>query len=231
MTHKPTRHEAAKAQASAEGAWPETSTEGYPGDPTAPNPAAANDPASAAPDPFTVLEALNAENAALKDNLLRALADIENMRRRTEKDVADTRTYATTNFARDMVTVADNMRRALETVPAEARASADGVLKALLEGIDLTERDLVKSLERHGVKRLDPQGGRFDPNLHQAMFELPDESVPNGTVVQVVQAGYSIGDRVLRPALVGVSKGGPRTPPPASGGETGEPPRPNGAAG
>jgi molecular chaperone GrpE len=164
-------------------------------------------------DPIAVLEA---EKIDLKDKLLRTLADMENLRRRTEREVGDARSYAVTNFARDMLNVADNVRRAIENVPAEARAAADGALKGLIEGIDLTERDLLKTLERHGVKKLDPQGQKFDPNLHQAMFEVPNPDVANGTVVQVVQPGYVIGERVLRPALVGVAKGGPKAP---AGGE------------
>ncbi|MCP8938060.1 nucleotide exchange factor GrpE [Alsobacter sp. SYSU M60028] len=163
-----------------------------------------------------IIEALNAESAQLKDKVLRTLAEMENLRRRTEKEVADARAYATTNFARDMLTVADNMRRALENVAGEAREAADGALKAVLEGIELTERDLLKTLERHGIRKIDPKGEKFDPNLHQAMFEVPDPSVPNGTVSQVVQSGFVIGDRVLRPALVGVAKGGPK-PTPANG--------------
>jgi len=154
--------------------------------------------------------ALEAERTDLKDKLLRTLADMENMRRRTERELADIRTYGVTNFARDMLTVADNIRRALESVPSDARDQADGALKGLVDGIELTERDLLKTLERHGVKMLDPQGQKFDPNLHQAMFEVPNPEVPNGTVVQVVQSGYVIGERVLRPALVGVAKGGPK---------------------
>ena len=110
----------------------------------------------------------------------------------------------------DMLTVADNVRRGLESVPADALAAAEGPFKALIEGIELTERDLLKTLERHGVKRLDPQGAKFDPNVHQAMFEVEDASVPSGTVLSVMQAGFVIGERVLRPALVGVSKGGPK---------------------
>ncbi|GJD64181.1 nucleotide exchange factor GrpE [Methylobacterium frigidaeris] len=156
------------------------------------------------------IAALEAEKLDLKDKLLRTLADMENLRRRTEREVADARTYAVTNFARDMLNAADNVRRALESVPADARASAEGPLKALVDGIELTERDLLKTLERHGVKRVDPQGQRFDPNLHQAMFEVPNPDVTSGTVVQVVQSGYVIGERVLRPALVGVAKGGPK---------------------
>ncbi|MGV7031223.1 nucleotide exchange factor GrpE [Methylobacterium symbioticum] len=159
------------------------------------------------------LAAMTAERDALKDRTLRTLAEMENLRRRTEREVADARTYAVTNFARDMLTVADNVRRALDSVPAEARAGAEGALKGLIEGIELTERDLGKTLERHGVKAVEPEGQRFDPNRHQAMFEVPNPDVPAGTVVQVMQSGYVIGDRVLRPALVGVAKGGPKAGP------------------
>jgi molecular chaperone GrpE len=175
----------------------------------------ADNEAVAAPqtDPVAVLEA---EKADLKDKLLRLMADMENLRRRTEREVADARTYAVANFARDMLNVADNVHRALTSVPEDVRASAEGAFKGLIEGIDLTERDLLKTLERHGVRKLDPQGQKFDPNVHQAMFEVPNPEVPNGTVVQVVQSGYVIGERVLRPALVGVAKGGPKAP--ANGG-------------
>jgi molecular chaperone GrpE len=162
------------------------------------------------PDVHAVIEALNAENASLKDKVLRGLADLENMRRRSEREAADARTYGVTAFARDMLTVADNLRRALDSVPQEARASAQGPLRALIEGIELTERDFLATLARFGVRKVEPVGQKFDPNLHQAMFELPDDSVPSGTVKQVVQPGYVIGERVLRPALVGVAKGGPR---------------------
>jgi molecular chaperone GrpE len=154
--------------------------------------------------------ALEAENASLKDRLLRTLADMENLRRRGEKDIADARTYAMTNFARDMVNVADNLRRAIESVPADARQAVEGALKSVLEGIELTERDLINTLERHGIKKLDPVGQKFDPNFHQAMMEIQDANVPSGTVTQVIQTGFAIGERVLRPALVGVAKGGPK---------------------
>ena len=158
------------------------------------------------------LAAAEAEKAELRDRLLRAVADAENLRKRTEKELADTRAYAMTAFARDMLTVADNVRRALDSVPGEARESAAEAFRALIEGIELTERDLLKTLERHGVKRVDPQGERFDPNLHQAMFEAPDPGLPKGTVTVVVQPGFTISGRVLRPALVGVSTGGPKGP-------------------
>jgi molecular chaperone GrpE len=174
-------------------------------------------PQAGEPDPFNVLEALNAENKALKeeaaaqkDKTLRALADLENMRRRAEKDLADARAYAVTRFAGDMLNTADNLRRALDAIPAEARAEADGAFKTFIEGIELTERDLHGHLARHGVKKLEPMDTKFDPNFHQAIFEIPDDSVPHGTVRQVMQTGFSIGERVLRPAMVGVSKGGPK---------------------
>jgi molecular chaperone GrpE len=163
--------------------------------------------AAAAPDPAAALEA---EKAELKDRLLRSLADLENLRKRSEKDVADARVYAVTRFARDLLDVVDNMRRALDSVPADAAAAADGPFKALIEGVQLTERDFLKKLAAHGVRKLEPVGEKFDPNFHQAMFEVPDETRPSGTVTQVVQPGYALNDRVLRPAMVGISKGGPK---------------------
>jgi molecular chaperone GrpE len=170
---------------------------------------AAPDTASPLPDPFTVIEKLNAENAELKDRVLRALADVENVRRRSEREAADARAYAVTKFAGDMLNVADNLQRALENAPAEA----NDTFKALIDGVELTSRELQSTLSRHGVTKLEPLGERFDPNFHQAMFEIPDESTPAGTVTQVMQSGWKIGDRVLRPALVGVSKGGPKVAP------------------
>jgi molecular chaperone GrpE len=174
------------------------------------------------PDAGAVIEALNAENTQLKDRVLRTLAEMENLRRRTEREVSDAKTYGVTSFARDMLTVVDNLARALEHFPPEARASADPAVRSMVEGVELTARDLEAVLGRHGVKKLDPKGQRFDPNFHQAIFEAPDETVPSGTVSQVVQTGWTIGDRVLRPAMVGVSKGGPRAAPtqePASSGK------------
>ncbi|WP_174247490.1 nucleotide exchange factor GrpE [Methylocapsa sp. S129] len=161
-------------------------------------------------DGFAVVEALNAENASLKDRVLRTLAEMENLRRRTEREVADAKTYGVSAFARDMLNVVDNLTRALESLPDDARASADGALKSLIDGVELTARDLSVALGRHGVKKLEPQGEKFDPNFHQAIFETPDETLPSGTVTKVVQSGWTIGDRVLRPAMVGVSKGGPK---------------------
>lgn len=162
------------------------------------------------------ITALDAEKADLKDKLLRTLADMENLRRRTERDVADAKTYAVTGFARDMVGAADNLYRALTSLPADIRLSADPAVQAMVDGVELTERDLIKTLERHGVKKIDPMGHKFDPNLHQAMFEAPDAVIAKGAVMQVVQTGFSIGERVLRPALVGVSTGQIAAAPPAS---------------
>jgi molecular chaperone GrpE len=154
------------------------------------------------------VEALAREAAESRDKMLRTLAEMENLRKRTMREVADARTYGITGFARDVLDIADNRQRALDAVPAETRESADPILKALIEGVELTERSLLNALEKNGVKKFDPSGEKFDPNFQQAMYEVPDASVPPGTVVQVVQAGYMIGDRVLRPALVAVSKGG-----------------------
>lgn len=160
-----------------------------------------------------VMDALVKESADHKDRWLRALADMENLRRRTEREVADARVYGVTNFARDVVQVADNMQRAMQALDAELREKAEPGVQALLDGVELTERELLNVLEKHGVKKIEPTGEKFDPNFHQAMFEVPDSKVPSGTVVQVVQPGYTIGERVLRPALVAIAKGGPKPAP------------------
>ena len=175
--------------------------------------AAAADPAPAAaskapaePDPAALA-------AEMKDRLLRTLADMDNLRKRTAREVADAQQRGITSFARDLLGVADNMRRALDAVSPEVRQSAQAAVTALIDGVELTERELLKALEKNGVRQFAPQGEKFDPNLHQAIFEVPDATVPAGSVVQVVQPGYMIGDRVLRPAMVGVSKGGPKAAP------------------
>ena len=160
-------------------------------------------------------EALAKENAELKDRVLRLAAEMENLRKRMAREVEDTRAYAITKFARDMLTATDSLSRALLVLPAETRDTAEGPLKSLIEGIDLTEREMQRLLAVHGVKPIEAEGQKFDPHKHQAMFEVPDPTRPEGTVVQVVQAGYAIGDRVLRPAMVGVAKGGPAATPPA----------------
>jgi len=156
---------------------------------------------------------LRQENVELKDRLLRTLAEMENLRKRTEREVADTRIYGISAFARDVLGIADNIQRALEATGDDWKKHADETGRALYEGVELTERDLLKAFEKHGVRRIDPQGQKFDPNLHQAMYEVPDDSVPAGTVVQVLQPGFTIGDRILRPAMVGVAKGGPKSAP------------------
>jgi molecular chaperone GrpE len=153
-------------------------------------------------------EALAKEAAEARDKMLRTLAEMENLRKRTAREVADARIYGITGFARDVLDIADNLQRALDAVSAEAKAAADPGLKALIEGVELTERSLHNALEKNGVRKFDPAGEKFDPNVHQAMYEIPDPSVPAGTIAQVIQSGYMIGDRMLRPALVGVAKGG-----------------------
>ena len=170
--------------------------------------------AAATPDP---IDALKAENGDLRDKLLRTIAEMENLRKRTEREVSDTRSYAIAGFARDMLTATDSLSRALMVLPAEARDSADPTVRSLIEGIEMTEREMQRLLAKHGVKPIEAEGQKFDPHKHQAMFEVPDPSRPEGTVVQVVQAGFAIGDRVLRPAMVGVAKGGGAQGAPAEG--------------
>jgi molecular chaperone GrpE len=171
------------------------------------------------PQADDALVAATRESAELKDKVLRTLAEMENLRRRTEREVGDARTYGIAGFARDVLGIADNMQRALDAAQQELSGSTDPGVKTLLEGVELTERELLKALEKNGVKRFDPQGEKFDPNLHQAMYEVPDASVPSGMVMQVIQPGYMIGERMLRPALVAVSKGGAR-PSPAGNGQS-----------
>jgi molecular chaperone GrpE len=167
----------------------------------------------AAFDPVAEIARLEAEKADLTDRLVRLAADMDNLRKRSEREVQDARKYAVTKFAADMLVVGDNLRRALEAVPQDRRESGDEVLKALCEGVEMTEREMDRLLEKHGITRINAVGERFDPHRHQAMFEVPDATVPPGSVAQVVQEGYQIGDRVLRAALVGVSKGGPAAEP------------------
>ena len=164
------------------------------------------------PDPAAEIERLEAEKADLTDRLVRLAAEMDNLRKRTERELADARKYAVAKFAGDMLVVGDNLRRALAAVPADRRESGDEALKALIEGVEVTEREMERLLEKNGVTRIAAIGERFDPHRHQAMFEVPDPTVPAGTVVEVVQEGYQIGDRVLRAALVGVSKDGPKAP-------------------
>jgi molecular chaperone GrpE len=151
------------------------------------------------------------EAAGYKDRLLRTLAEMENLRRRTEREVTDARLYGIAGFARDILGVADNMDRALQSARASLRENADAGAKALLDGVELTERELLKVLDKHGVKKFEPaKGDKFDPNFHQAMYEVPDTSLPGGTIAQMVQAGFKISERMLRPALVAVVKHPPK---------------------
>lgn len=150
--------------------------------------------------------ALAAAVDELRDKFLRAVAETDNVRKRAERDVAEARAFGIANFARDAIGVADNLARALDAIGPEARAGANETLKALLDGVELTRREMRNTLKKHGVRELDPRGEKFDPNFHQAMYEVPDPEAAAGTVVEVMQTGYAIGDRVLRPALVAVAK-------------------------
>jgi molecular chaperone GrpE len=200
-----------------------------------PNPSERNaaEPAAAPADRGAAAganDALAREAAELRDKLLRTLAEMENLRRRTEREVAESRVYGVSSFARDILAIADNMARALQTLRAELKERADAGVKALLDGVELTERELSKVLEKHGVRKFEPQPrDKFDPNLHQAMYEVQDPALPAGTVAQVVQAGYMIGDRMLRPALVAVAKGVPKaaSEPVANDNADAEPPLPD----
>ena len=156
-------------------------------------------------------ELLKAEIADLKERYIRLAADMENLRRRTEREVKDARVFAISNFARDVLSVSDDLSRAMQVVR-DSQNTEDPLasVAGLVEGIAATERAMITTMERHGVTRVDPMGEKFDPNYHQAMFEVPDATKPNNTVMNVVQAGFKIGERMLRPALVGVSKGGPK---------------------
>jgi len=150
----------------------------------------------------------DAEIADLKDKLLRALADIENLRRRSQKEREDALKYASANFARDMLSVADNLRRAIESIPEEG--DPDGAaLVGFIEGIALTEKDLLSALERHKITKIEPMGEKFDPQFHEALFEIPTNDAASGTVMQVMETGYTIHDRLLRPAKVGIAKAAP----------------------
>ena len=155
---------------------------------------------------FAVLEALKAEVENLKDQRLRALAEVENVRRRAERDKTEASLYAVTKFARDMLGIADNFARALAACPPGLREAADPQVKAVLDGVEATDRQLISTLERYGVKQVDTADGRFDPNLHQAIAEVPGGGRPAGTIVDVAQAGFMIGDRLLRPAMVTVAR-------------------------
>ncbi|HXR95828.1 MAG TPA: nucleotide exchange factor GrpE [Rhizomicrobium sp.] len=162
------------------------------------------DPANdSGPDTVAVLKA---EVESLRDQRLRALAEAENIRRRAEREKTEASQYAVTKFARDMVSIADNFSRALAACPPELRDAADPQVKAVLDGVEATDRQLMATLERYGVKPVSTENGKFDPNLHQAIAEVPGNGKPPGTIIDVVQAGYMIGDRLLRPAMVTVAR-------------------------
>ncbi len=164
------------------------------------------------------LEAAQAEAATYKDQMLRALAEAENVRRRTQREREELGKYANAGFAKELLPVADNLRRALDAIPAEALAG-DEALRSLKEGVELTERQLMAAFERNNIRRFAPLGEKFDSHLHQAVFEVPGSGQPPGTVVQVLEAGYMLHDRLLRPAMVGVAKADP----PKNGAGTGAP--------
>lgn len=203
-------------------------------DPTAPT--ASSEGAHGAEDAarLSALEAriaeLESQQGDLTDRLLRAHADMENLRKRMEREKVDGAKYAITKFAHDIVNISDNFQRAVAVVPPAARAE-DGTLKSLVEGVEMTERAFLQVLERHGVKPLDPKGEPFNPNLHQAVMEQENASLPTGTVLQVFQCGYVIEDRVLRPAMVVVSRGGTKAAKPAEAQASAAPQQGDGASG
>lgn len=198
-------------------------------EPAAPEPTVAEAPAEPTAEQRLAraeakIAALEAEAAQLKDQLLRALAEAENTRRRARKEVEDTAKYAVANLAKDVLAAPDNLRRALDNIPAEGR-QADALLDRLAKGVELVERDLHAVFERYGITRIEPLGQPFDHNLHQALFEVPTADDPAGTVVQVLAPGYLIYDRLLRPAMVAVAKAPEAGPADDSGGsDSGEEP-------
>ncbi len=173
------------------------------------SPGADGAPTSGNGEPSGTVSVLEGRIADLTDRLLRAHAEMDNLRKRTERDKEDTAKYAISKFAREVLAVGDNLQRATAAVPPGA-ADADPALKALVDGVSMTEREFLNVLERNGVKRIDPEGQPFNPHQHQAMVEIDQPDVAAGTIVQVYQPGYILEDRVLRPAMVVVAKGGER---------------------
>jgi len=151
--------------------------------------------------------ALESEIGALKDRLLRAVAETENVRRRAERERSEALQYAAARFAKDILSVGDNLRRALTALEGVDKATLPDGIQNLLTGVELTERELLSTFARHGIKPFDPTGQKFDPHQHEVMFEIPGTDQPNGTILQVIETGYMIGDRLLRPARVGIAKG------------------------
>ncbi len=167
-------------------------------------------PPEGEPDFAAVIGALQDELETARDQRVRATAEMENLRRRTAREVADAKKFAVSSFARDLLSVSDNLTRALSVVTDDEKAAASQVWQNLLEGVQMTERELLSVLDKNGVKKINPEGERFDPNHHQAVAQIPDPSKPAGTVLHVMAPGFLIGERVLRPAMVGVSAGGPK---------------------
>lgn len=172
-------------------------------------PAATPDAGPPVPSPEAQIAALESQLAGLNDKLLRALAEAENVRRRAERDRDDAYKYAVANFARDVLGVADNLRRAMDSIDAEVR-KADPAVDKVMAGIELTEREMLATFERYGIKPVAALGEKFDHNRHEALFEVEDRSRPAGTVVKVLETGYTLYDRLLRPAKVGIARGGPK---------------------
>ena len=177
------------------------------------------------PDLAAELAAAQANAADLKDKLLRALAEQENQRRRFERERDESAKYAIARFARDILAVADNLQRALEADGADQAQTPDAPRTGIAAGVAATMRELMAAFERHGVRRIDPLGQKFDPHFHQAVFEVPDATQPPGTVVKVAASGYAIGDRLLRAAMVGVAKAAAPSPAgdPADNGDSAKP--------
>lgn len=173
--------------------------------------------------PVENIPTLKAQVAELTDRLLRAHADMENQRKMAEKEREDTAKYAISKFAKDIVQVGDNFQRAISAVPQDA-VDSDPALKSFLDGVSMLDREFHNILERHNIKRIEPTGEPFNPHFHQAMMEQDNPSVPHGTVLQVIQAGYMLSDRVMRPAMVVVAKGGPKGAPRPSDAEPAQPP-------
>jgi molecular chaperone GrpE len=168
------------------------------------------DAAPSESDAKALSEAL-ARESELKDKLLRAMAETENLRRRAEKEKSESIQYGLTRFAGDLLAIADTLERALASVAAEAREAAGEAMKTVLDGVEMTGKELQRVFEKHGIKRIDPKGAKFDPHLHTAIAQVPAPALPDGTIVDVAQVGYSIGERLLRPAMVVVGTGGPKT--------------------
>ncbi|CAL9914186.1 Protein GrpE [Candidatus Liberibacter solanacearum] len=158
------------------------------------------------------LEEAQAKAEEFREKYLRVLADMENIRRRTDREIQDAQSYSIAAFARDMLSVSDNLSRALNSVPIDKTQNSDSEIKSLIDGIEMTRREMMSTLEKYGVKKIDAKNQKFNPNIHQAMFEESNETIPSNTVIKVVQDGYAIGERILRPALVGISKGKNKNP-------------------